>query len=266
MEKKYEFVRGISGIVNIEQDEHCEDPREWMETEIKTFESQYGLDDYLRKLGIYDLASQLFCGEVVEHEGRFYAGLERYSHSGDSYAICRRGSYLDRWWDVSPFVGVIHGPEKDYLEGDLKQFNDWNSGNCWRFEVNLHNFDGTPLEGDSCWGFVGDRDYCEKGTTDSMYGMLIPYLTVEEMRSEIENETPLGKFLSNKVDGTPEQQAAILFTECRMPDIDLELLAARNGRDESDTFPKVDWIYQVMNRGTLLGYWEWVRHQEEEGG
>ena len=32
---------------------------------------------------------------------------------------------------------------------------------------------------------------------------------------------------------------------------------------EDQDYPKEDWRQEVMNGDTLLGYWEWVRHQQE---
>jgi hypothetical protein len=33
---------------------------------------------------------------------------------------------------------------------------------------------------------------------------------------------------------------------------------------QSDEYPKSDWIYDVSNGDTILGYWDWVEHRLDQ--
>jgi hypothetical protein len=37
-------------------------------------------------------------------------------------------------------------------------------------------------------------------------------------------------------------------------------------RDEDDTYPHEDWVYEVVGGNTRLGYWDWVRDEKEGDG
>ena len=47
----------------------------------------------------------------------------------------------------------------DLMAAEVKNYDDYLTGNCWGFVVEV--FDGDEWKNvDSCWGFLGDPDYC----------------------------------------------------------------------------------------------------------
>jgi hypothetical protein len=146
-------------------------------------------------------------GLLVYQNGKVYMGLERYRHSGDVYALCGRGHFPDRQWDVSPIVGWISPhpdvdadvikPLVDSLESgekvdatdfmkrliaDIRGYNDAINGNCWGYRVVLHDENiGNAADDDegqgfeSCWGFLGDSDYCKEEAVAIAKNMLKDY-------------------------------------------------------------------------------------------
>lgn len=184
--------------------EHDEDSyRVWEDfhhAEIVTAERREEFWDKVYDEGLYeDDVEALVAGRLVHNGGKLYFGLERYRHGGDVYALCGRGNFTDRQWDVSPIVGWISphpdmdsdviepvvksiksgGPIditdiKKRLESAIETFNDAISGNCWGYRVEL--YDAGDLENeDSCWGFLGDADYCKEQATDIAKHMLKNY-------------------------------------------------------------------------------------------
>lgn len=104
-------------------------------------------------------------------------GIERYSHSGDVYAACKKGAFPDRQWDVSPIVGSYEITDKDILtrarklkrdgnlaeadallqemaKSDLDVFNQWCAGDVYYFRLERHDHSGVE-EIDSCGDIYG---------------------------------------------------------------------------------------------------------------
>ena len=86
-----------------------------------------------------------------------------YIHSGVALSLGRTGYPFNDRWDVS-FKGFLlintyqyDNPDKhqEIAESYIKEWNDYLSGNVWGF--NIESDDGCN---DSCWGFVGDKEYC----------------------------------------------------------------------------------------------------------
>lgn len=78
-------------------------------------------------------------------------------------------------WDTS-FVGYIYCTKKEierewgtgedayekatkYLEGEVSDYNDYLTNNCYGYIEYAPDENGEWCDGDSCWGFLGDYDY-----------------------------------------------------------------------------------------------------------
>ena len=133
-----------------------------------------------------DAINNLSSGDIIVIDGKLFVGLERYRHSGDVYARCQAGNFCDREWDVSPIVGWVSpnistiGEEwideflagkpdniLKYFDSEIQMLNDAVSGNCWGYNMILYDADGDQLDDDSCWGCLGDSDYCMEEAKDA---------------------------------------------------------------------------------------------------
>ena len=56
-----------------------------------------------------------------------------------------------------------------YLKSWLEEYNNWQSGNCWGFTIH-HSALGDDIVDslDSCWGFIGDPEFCEKEAKEAL--------------------------------------------------------------------------------------------------
>lgn len=97
-----------------------------------------------------------------------------YDHSGVALSTGSGGQFSDPW--DSGKLGVIYATaekirenfmvkqlrKKHYdkalevLEGEIKEYNSYLSGECYGYII----LDANGEEIDSCWGFLGDREYC----------------------------------------------------------------------------------------------------------
>lgn len=207
---RVEFDDGVYAKIEIHQDD--ESYRVWADydhAEIETFESASA---FWKAIGLQGLTqedvSQMVQGAIVtvtnpmihgtSSGSKIFMGLERYRHSGDVYALCDRGNFPDRRWDVSPIVGWISPhPTVDEdtimpflknknaetidnlvkrLTSDVGVFNDAISGNCWGYITTLYSSHGVSIEEDSCWGFLGDMDYCITEAKDAAKWMYKSYM------------------------------------------------------------------------------------------
>ena len=64
------------------------------------------------------------------------------------------------------------------MDAEVKEYDDYLTGNCWGFIVEDES--GEHLE--SCWGFLGDSDYCTEEMRSSAKNL------VNAKRKEIEAE------------------------------------------------------------------------------
>ena len=98
-----------------------------------------------------------------------------YDHSGVAYSASDSGNPFSCQWD-SGCAGFIfisladirkeYGVKRvskqlrdkvaGYLKGEVTTYSDWANGNIYSFEV--EDSDGENVE--SCFGFIGDSDYC----------------------------------------------------------------------------------------------------------
>jgi hypothetical protein len=54
------------------------------------------------------------------------------------------------------------------IQAEVKTYDSYLTGDCWGFAI--EDQDGETL--DSCWGFLGDSDYCEQEAQDIYKGMI----------------------------------------------------------------------------------------------
>ena len=305
------LVRGITATVDIEQDEDAQDPTKDMDmAAFHVFDDKRLFWRFMESKGWteehYNLA---LSGEVLQDgDGALYMGLERYSHSGDVYALCQAGRFPDRRWDVSPLVGFISPhPDADSdvidkykalvaegkvadakavlverLNQDIRTYNHWISGEVYGYVVQLRDADGEEIgDEDSCWGFIGDEDYCLQEAMESAYGKALNILTKTEIQEYLNPQCPddLAKYVqewSLRILSAEEQEGSPLseiahrlhhyITETYLKGATAhELICRVKGSvwDEYDQFPKCDWRYEVAADDTVLGYWEWVEHKIE---
>ncbi len=53
--------------------------------------------------------------------------------------------------------GISNSDALKVMQGEVETYNDYLTGNCWGYVIT--DKQGALL--DSCWGFLGDREYCE---------------------------------------------------------------------------------------------------------
>lgn len=104
--------------------------------------------------------------------------LDLYEHSGCVWSVA--GTGMNCPWDTSRGESVwtpdkylreeldkITDPQDRYAEAvkyaeqAVVQYNAWSSGDCYGVIVRIHELDGTLVESDECWGYVGG-DYADE--------------------------------------------------------------------------------------------------------
>jgi hypothetical protein len=312
MKEKLELVRGMYLKIKVEQDEYAQDPTKDTDmASFHVFEDKRSFQKFTtnKGFGALDLASAIRGGVLNGNDGTLYMGLERYRHSGDVYALCQAGNFPDRRWDVSPLVGFIsphpdvdsdvikeyhdlvaEGKDDearavlvDRLNSDIKVYNHYLAGEVYGYTVGLYNRDGDQLvESDSCWGFIGESEYCLQEAKDVGYHMALSVLSKNELQCFLDGAYPgeLAEYVrswSNQILNEQERQGKPLeeiahqlyhyIGSTYLTNADPSILIARtrvNVWDNYPDFPIDDWKFEVGNSDTVLGYWEWVRHKIEE--
>jgi len=121
--------------------------------------------------------------ELMWHEDAYFPGnpdaqlLSVYSHSGEHWSLS--GGGMQCRWDTNNRAGVWIPSEdqteelqklpaderrkkaREYAQQFLGLFNDINSGQVFGCVVQTYEEDGTEVDTDSCWGFVGSK-YAEE--------------------------------------------------------------------------------------------------------
>lgn len=310
MNERIELPRGMYIDIQIEHDTDAQDPNEDMDmATFHVFESRVDFWSFVRACG-WDQAQvdEAVDGAVLQSNGVLYMGLERYRHSGDVYALCSNGNFPDRRWDVSPIVGFIsphpevdkgvieefrklHNEEritetKELLMKRLNQaiatYNHYLAGEVYGFTDTMYDAGGIQIGDDeSCWGFIGDEEYCLQEAKETAHRIALSVLTKEEIQKCLEGLT-IGeladyvKSFSLKIlnkeeqDGKPFSEIAHrlyhYITETYLKSADAHTLICRvkDGEwGEYPEFPKCDWHYEVESGYTVLGYWDWVSHMIE---
>ena len=154
--------------VSIYYDEDAESPREWCNTgTMVCWHRRYNLGDEQASLD-YDSMEEL----AASLDARIILPLYLYDHSGLSMST---GSFNDPW--DSGQVGFIYATADDIreafmvkritakvaaqaeesLRSEVSAYDSFLQGECYGYIVDRDGDD----EG-SCWGFVGDIDYCKQ--------------------------------------------------------------------------------------------------------
>lgn len=127
---------------------------------------------------IYDETFKSVLGEMW-YEDEFFPGnpdaqlLSVYSHGGEHWSLSGEGMQCQ--WDTNNSAGVwipsgyqstelekLPAPERrkkarEYAQQFLDTFNEINSGQVFGVVVQTYEEDGTEINMDSCWGFVGSK-------------------------------------------------------------------------------------------------------------
>lgn len=160
--------------IEIHYDEHGESPREWDNLgTMACFHSRYNLGDK-HELSIEEVK------EIAESEDYISLNLYVYEHGG----ITMNCTGFSCPWD-SGQVGIIFvGLEKikkeygdttpetlekvsGYLKGEVETYDNFLTGNVYGYVIKkVTQCESCQQEEeediDSCWGFIGDSDYCMK--------------------------------------------------------------------------------------------------------
>jgi len=132
--------------------------------------------------------------EKMWSEPEFFPGdpdaqlLSCYSHSGEHWSLSGHG--MQCRWDTSNSAGVwvpgdclsnelaeLTDPverrqqAQGYCMSFLEQYNDINSGQVFGIVVEWFDEEGTAIEHDSCWGFVGS-DHAEESLKETFDGVV----------------------------------------------------------------------------------------------
>lgn len=156
--KQYEH-KGYT--IEIHYDEWGESPREWDNLgTMACYNKRYTLGDDKQYEDAYALREYLEGGDAL------YLPIYMYDHGG----IALSTNSFDCLWD-SGLLGYIYvsrdkvkaeglTEEKALaiLKGEVDTYDDYVQGKVYGYKV--FNDEGEEL--DSCWGFIGDMDHCEK--------------------------------------------------------------------------------------------------------
>lgn len=150
--------------------------------------------------------------------------LRLYDHSGLTISTSGSYPYNDRW--DSSEIGVIYIEKKKFLEEFDNQFKEWNKeaekraievlkidvktyddylrGECYGYEIIDTE---TQEEVDSCWGFLGDKEYCMTEAEG-----IVKYLMKEDQEWEEKAVTTVGYVkLKVEVKHSPEMKPNKIF-------------------------------------------------------
>jgi hypothetical protein len=111
-------------------------------------------------------------------------GLEAYIHSGVVLALSREGDFCDRRWDVSQ-LGAVFVSKKEWKTpkkaraAALSLIEEWNhhlSGEVYGYTISratkcVSCGKTEEEELDSCWGYVGEVEYCKKEAEAAAKGL-----------------------------------------------------------------------------------------------
>ena len=169
------------------------------------------------------------------------------------------------------------------LNQDIKTYNHWIAGEVYGYTMQLRDPDGEEIgESDSCWGFIGDEKYCLHEAHESAYNAALGILSKSELQQFLDPSCPggLAEYIrkwSLQILNAEEQEDKPLseiahrlycyITNTYLKDADAHTLICRVKDDvwgEYPEFPRVDWVDDVSEWSTNLGYWEWVEHKIEE--
>lgn len=114
--------------------------------EFKEFTTQIARDEFYGQMAILHGVSRVF---IVEH----------YEHSGHHYSLVGEGNYPDRQFDVRPSVVLVVPDDatepREYAQGILDEYNAYLAGEVYGVVVETFEPDGTPVDCDAVWGYIG---------------------------------------------------------------------------------------------------------------
>jgi hypothetical protein len=130
-------------------DKHTIDPEDF---------SEIGLRQYLEKKCKAEILLPLY---LLDHSGlwistgRYECDSAGWDTSFVGYIYVTKKEITKEWGNTS------EGYEKarNYLVGEVQNYNDYLSNNCYGYVEYAPDENGEWQEGDSCWGFLGDYKY-----------------------------------------------------------------------------------------------------------
>ena len=135
------------------------DPKEWVNGVLRDFRNGHDGGGQERR--------DAFMEEAIEAVGadRVFI-VEVYSHGLESFSrVAAAKFYPDRQWDVCPACVLVVPPDvtdpAKWADGVLEQYTSWVNGDVWGVTFMTVAPDGTVLDDDSIWGFIG-RKYAEE--------------------------------------------------------------------------------------------------------
>lgn len=212
MEKEIINYRGID--IEISQDEYCESPDHWGNTDIFLVYNHRQFD--VRRKGfeprdIFDYLQSLnHPNDEYDFSEYYIFGVDAYIHSGVHLSLANTRNYPDRRWDVSTTGFILvskkdidfplqkkHNPKlenktneeiaRHYAESLIETWNEYLSGDVW----------GYNSEYGSCWGFYGDsgkEQMIEEAKSEIDYALKkLEQKRQEKLKVYIKNHVPLNK-------------------------------------------------------------------------
>ena len=138
-----------------------------------------------------DWSYNLACDDAWTGGDKDAVLLDLYDHSGCIWSVA--GTGMNCRWDTSrgeavwvpdkyireELEGFADPKERrtravEYAEQAVEQYNAWSSGDCYGVIVQVHELDGTFVEEDACWAYIGG-DYAEESLAEQVKWMAARY-------------------------------------------------------------------------------------------
>lgn len=140
-------------------------PKDWCQGVFRDFRNSHN--------GGGEIARDEFYAEMVEAVGADHVFIvDVYAHGSEHFSRANTANYPDRQWDVAPACILAVPPDAtnpaEYADGVLDVFSKWANGDVWGVIHNYVKADGTVVDDDSCYGFIGYK-CAEKAATSGDY-------------------------------------------------------------------------------------------------
>ena len=135
--------------------------------------------------------------ETLKESGEilYYKPLYKYEHSGVAFSTepfsCRWDSGQIGWIAITKesqkLTGILEKCFDDVIKSELKTYEEWVNGECYGYVI--------PELDDSCWGYIGDYDFCIEDAKD-IIDYKIKHLQkrrLQKLKTLIKYNVPLNK-------------------------------------------------------------------------
>lgn len=158
--------------IEIDYDTDCENPRTAWDNLGKLWLRSYGnctrlvvnetdIPDYLEVDGTEHNVQDLSKSHVEDYlKAHGYIYVDVCLRSGDhGFNVIHRKNVLEEYgWKILTRKRIAQIEE--YLRNEVDTYQAWCLGECYGYRVTVPDDSGEEHE-DSCWGFVGEIDYCK---------------------------------------------------------------------------------------------------------